>query len=121
MWGPASLLINGDGCSFEKGKNGWVKLMNHLYVLSRLRLSGAAHILPCVHVSIASSRAIDLFTEFLRQNTLTGFYDFLQLFKANSGEKREVYFRVEPRQLFAPSIPDHCPLNAFKFSAVRSE
>ena len=102
MWRPASLLINGNGSSFQGGKSGRViKLMNHFYLLSRLRESGAVHVLHGVEGKF------NFLPGFVPQNTLTGFYDFLQLLKANSGEKREVYLRVEPRQLVSPSIPAH--------------
>jgi len=37
---------------------------------------------------------------FVPRNTLTGCNDFLQLLKADSGEKREVYFGVDKDSLF---------------------
>jgi hypothetical protein len=58
---------------------------------------------------------------FVTRNTLTGFYGFLQLLKENLWEEREVYFRVETRQLVSPSIPVHYPLVTLTDSTVRSE
>jgi hypothetical protein len=39
-------------------------------------------------------------SRFLPQNTLKGFYDFLQLLEANPGVKEEVYFQVHHDSLF---------------------